>query len=617
MRVHWGRRSVSERNRGLVLIVMLATVAAACSGSGSGPADGDTTAAPTTSVVTEAPPATAPPTTAEPELPRPVFDPAADHLMLAPVPPRPADKPDFPTPDGSADYMALFEPGAPWENALGVLTGFKVHSWMIRHYLTDDELLTIDRSLRNAGVPLIIEAEPLDPPNPDECNHSESFEGPYELENLQRLRDLGVHVAAIAIEQPHTYGVLSREPGACQYTLERTLGEVGEWIADAKRIYPDVVVGSIEGLWLGYEGHPENYAAWLDGFEEAIGEPLPFIHVDVDWRRSDWVEVVRQIEDVADARGVPFGVLYNGTLGGADDSAEWLQLTAERIAAYESVGGGTPQHVSVQSWVDLPDRLLPDDDIGAFTHLLPRYTGVRSDVADLSIEPDGNTSFVTGRIVDPSGAPVPGQTVSIGVVPTDGAPTTSRITGVVPDFATEALVLVRVHTEGASVGDTDVRILDIGFAEVGGENLVPNGDFAAGSNSWPWYGDPVGEVTFGADGQGGRQMRVVADPGEVIFVDGAQFPVTAGAEYEFAVTMGGPDMSIGNVGVAIAFVAEVEGARETIFFVPAEIDLGSTESESDGTFRLELAADGAYEVVVSVAGDATTWPITRRIVLGG
>lgn len=600
-----------NRGAGSRLLIGLAVglVAASCSTPESAPTTTYAVVEPSGSSV---PTPTAPPTT-EPELPRPIFAPRADHLIFAPVPPRPADKPeDFPTPDGSADYMELFEPGALWTDAREAMTGFKIHGWMIRHYLTDDELVTIDRALRTDGVPLVIEAEPLDPPDPDECAHSESFEGPYELESLRRLRDLDVHVAAIAVEQPHTYAVLSRAPGACRYTLERTLDELGRWIASVKDIYPDVVIGSIEGLWVELDDPAQAYADWLDGFAEAFGEPLPFIHVDVDWRRPDWVEAVRAIETVADERGVPFGVLYNGTLGDAQTGEEWLQLTAERFAEYETIGGGTPQHASLQSWVDLPDRLLPDDEVGAFSHLLARYAGTRTDVVDVEIVTGDDGTYLTGRVVDPSGIPVGGQWVSVEVIPTDGSPSTATRRGVVPDFATGALVLIRAHVEGAASGDTDVWIRRVEFSEAGGDNLVPNGDFTAGAESWPSYGDPVGDVRFESDGSGGRQMRIIAEPDEVVFVDGARFEVTPGAEYEFAVTMGGTDASIGTVGVAIAFVSDVEGARETILFSPTPAELGSTESRSDGTFQVPLGVSGVYDVVVSVAGDARTWPVTRR-----
>ncbi len=590
------------RRRRLAGILAVAVVAVSCSGADTSPTL--TEAATTTSVTgTSAPPTT------DPGLPVPVFDPSANQLILAPVPPQPPDLNDPNIPDGSADYMDLFEPDAPWADAMSVLTGFKIHGWMIKHYLTDDELVTIDRALRAAGVPLIIEAEPLIPPRPSECDHNESFEGPHELASLRRLRDLGVHVAAIAIEQPHTYAVLLDEPGACRYSLEKTLEQVKAWIADAREIYPDVVVGSIEGLWGNFEDPGEIFAEWLDGFEEAMGEPLPFIHVDVDWTRPDWADALKEVEAVADARGVPFGILYNGTLGDAETDEEWLQLTAERFAEYETVGGGTPQHVTLQSWVDLPDRLLPDTDVAAFTHLIARYAGTRTDVADLGVETDGETAYVTGRVVDPTGDPVAGQVVSAGGVPNDGTPSTAAISGIVPDFAREALVLVRVHVEGAAPGDTDVRITDIAYTEAGGDNLVPDPDFSSGTGSWPWYGDPVGEVTFDSDG-----MHIVAGPDEVVFVDGVQFPVTAGAEYEFSVTMGGTDASIGTIGVAIAFVADVEGARETILFAPSPIDLGTTETGADGTFRVSLpgGSDG-YDAIVSVAGDARTWPVTRRM----
>lgn len=595
----------------LTITVVLAIVVASCSGTETATS---TTSAVTSKSVTQ--PDTTDPSTTVPEPSPPAFDPTADHLILAPVPPRPDDKPDIPLPDGSADYMDLFGPAG--EDTLSMITGFKIHGWMVKHYLTADQLVTIDAALQAAGVPLIVEAEPLNPPDTSRCSHSESFEGPEELKSLRHLRDLGVHVAAIAIEQPHTFAVLNNGPGACHYTVEETLAEIGDWIDAAKAIYPEVVVGSIEGLWPQFDQPGRDYAAWLDGWQDFFGEPLPFIHVDVDWTRPDWVEVVNDIESEADARGVPFGILYNGTLGSSQTSEDWLALTARRIAEYQTVGGGTPEHVNLQSWVDLPDQVLPADDPAAFAHLLPMYRGTQADVSDLAIETEGDSRYLTGHIVDQAGSSVSGQRVSVGVIPRDGSPTTASLRGVVPDFATDALVLVRGHVEGALAGDTDVHIHEVSFTEDGGPNLVPNGDFSAGAKSWPSYGSPAGDVAFERDPAGGWLMRVVASADQQVFVDGDQFAVTAGASYEFTVTFGGSDESIGTIGVAVAFVSNGEGARETILFDPVPLSLGWTESADDGTFRIPMPTEpGSYQVVVSVVGDATTWPVTRTQLLEG
>ena len=608
--------STTPRRRILSSVLVLAIVAAACGGGDSSSND----TAPDSTPTTTAPTTTeAPTTTTEAPRPQPVFDPAADQLILGPVPPRPADKPDFPTPDGSEDYMALFEPGAPWATALDQLTGFKIHSWMVRHYLTDEELITIDAFLRDAGVPLIIEAEPLDPPDPTVCEHSESFEGPYEIENLQRLADLDVHVAAVAFEQPYTYGVLWTGEGRCEYTLERTVLEVADWITEVKAIYPDSVVGSIEGLWLDHEDPVANYATWLDGFAEITGQPLPFIHVDVDWRRPDWVEVLRGIEAVADERDVPFGVLYNGTLDSAPTSEAWLQLTAERIAAYEGVGGGTPQHVNLQSWVDLPDQLLPDDDTGAFTHLLRRYRGTRSDIVDLRVESTDGVDEIVGSVIDADGAPLAGQSVTVGIVPSHGSASTTVHTGVVPADSDQALVMVRVHVEGAQVGDTDVRVLEITYTEDGGENLVPNADFASGLSMWAPAGDPIGGVALESRG-GGHELRLVASPEQEIFINGGAFPVTAGAEYTFSVTMVGTEASVDTAAVAVGFLLEGEPTTEverlSLPYRLVATDLDAVLSDDGGVFRVPVTVDVAgADVRASVTGDAQTWPITRRVTL--
>ena len=177
--------------------------------------------------------------------------------MFAPVPPTP-DGLDIPLPDGAVDFHDLFEEGAAWQDALANLDAVKLHSWMIRHYLTDDELIRISDFLNANDVALIIEAEPLDPPDPAECDHTESYEGPYEIENAQRLSDLGVEVAAYAVEQPFSYGYKLEGPGACRYDLDRVLSEVVAWADDLRAIYPDIPIGSIEALWDLPTDHPRR-----------------------------------------------------------------------------------------------------------------------------------------------------------------------------------------------------------------------------------------------------------------------------------------------------------------------------------------------------------------------
>jgi len=278
-------------------------------------------------------------------------------VFFGPVPPRPASLPKWPTPDGSSDYMALFAPGAEWATAAAKVDYFLIHSWMVRHYLTDAELLTISRRLDDLGIKLAIEAEPLTPPDPERCDHSESYEGPYELENLRRLDDLRIEVALIAVEQPFSFGHLLQDDRACKYEVDHVAAEVAEWANDARRIYPGVPIGSVEGLSTKYGTSPDNLQIWLNAFEMAFGEPFAFLHLDVDWRWEVWPALAIDIGQMAASNDIPFGIIYNGEpTTGSVTSEEWLQSAAKRMAIYETNFFGSPDNVIIQSWTERPER---------------------------------------------------------------------------------------------------------------------------------------------------------------------------------------------------------------------------------------------------------------------
>ena len=141
--------------------------------------------------------------------------------------------------------------------------------------------------LNRHGIPLIIEAEPLDPPDPSECDHTESFEGPAEIETAQKLKALGVEIATYGIEQPYHFAHLLQGPGACGYEVDRIVDDLVAWVAELREVYPVVAVGSIEGLWSDPMTTAQDYEIWLDSYEQAAGEPFAFQHIDINWSRPD------------------------------------------------------------------------------------------------------------------------------------------------------------------------------------------------------------------------------------------------------------------------------------------------------------------------------------------
>ena len=534
------------------------------------------------------------------------------------MPPKP-EWVDYEIPLGSVDYFDLFAPNAPWAEALENIDVFRLHAFQMRHFLTDDDLRLIIDWLEEHRIPLLFETEPLLRPDPDECDHAESFEGPYDLEMAQRYKNLGGTIAVVAIEQPFTGAHQLQGPRVCNYTLERIVGEVTDYMTNMRRIFPGVPMGSIEGLIRSPQTTPEDMALWIDSYEELAGEPLEFLHIDVDWTVPGWPEILRGIEQVADERGVPFGVLYNGSH--ETTSEGWLRLAAQHMAEYETNAGGTLDHVTFTTWFDQPDRVLPETDLGAYTSLINRYVGTRSrlEIDNYDAPPDAPAT-VSGRMVDPDGNGLAGQTIEVSIIEDNPTAATMSVTGVVPADATEASILTRVNVEGAIEGATGFRLYDVQYREGGGaDNLVPNGDHSQGGTFWYIDGDPIGDAAIvrsdaNLEVGSGNMLAVSATADQIVFVNGESFAVTPGADFEFSATFA-VDPSTDGIGlISLAFLNP--DTRTTIRIEPVPESLPSVLTDDDGYFVIDLPALGGNATLDLVAvGDLTTWPALLSIEL--
>lgn len=353
-------------------------------------------------------------------------------IWFSPAPPRPQGS-DLPLPEGSQDFNQLFVEDSPWGQAAEHLDIFKIHSWAVRHSLSDGEWVRMFEDLNRRGIPFALEMEPFEVPDPSECEPTESFEGTYDLEMAQRIKDLGGTIAVVAIDEPYANAHKWDGPGSCQRPVEQVAEETAEFVRRLRQILPDVVVGSIEVLWSDPQIDADEMAIWLDAYEAAAVEPFGFLHMDNQWDRSDWPQVMLEVEAVAAEGEVPVGIIYFGERE-ADSDLLWLQLAAEKMATYEQNWGGTPDRVVFQSWHDHPHRVLPDSDLAAFTGLINRYFALRTVVH-----------------LDQPGIAASGALTLAGELrSTEGE--------AVPEAARSALILVRVNVEGAGPGQADLAI---------------------------------------------------------------------------------------------------------------------------------------------------------------
>ncbi len=599
-------------------LIAFSVLVAACGGGGDGGvSDAERSPRSPVSVTTSAPPKApvstvttetekAPPTTAAPTIDAAALLAKDPLVIFNAFPPKPADV-TYDLPPGQRDWDELWRSDTEWATALSHVDVYRLHAFQIRQYLSDEQLTTLFAFLREHGIALMFETEPLAPPDLTQCAQTESFEGIYDIEMAQRIKELGGKIDMVAVEEPYHFGHLLDTPEACQYSVERVVDEVRDHVAAIREIFGDIPVGSIEPIWISPSTTPADMAVWLDTYAERAGEPFAFLHVDPDWTRPDWADVAIGIETVADERGVPFGILYNG--GIQADGAAWMQAMAENAAELETAHGGTPQHVSIQSWVDWPDHDLPESDPTALTSGIVRYFASR-----VALETDSNGDGVTATLTDESGVPVVGATLAVSVAPTGRGVSSQTVTGTVPEGAVRAVALVRANAEEATVGEVDATVLEITYSEDGGSNLVPNGDFSAGSNGWYSHGDPAGSAEF-VSGDFGAGVELRATTQQNIFVDGTAFDVTPGSPFEFSATYEIREESAETVVVSIEFL-DIE--RRNIFAHLTAGSAGEVTTDTDGRANVPADMIGATpaNVTLHYAGDLDHWPAAATIAVG-
>ena len=358
-------------------------------------------------------------------------------VFFAPLPPLPPDS-DLPFRDGAPDFDDLFRPGAKWDEAAGHIDVFAVPSTWVRHYSSQSQLVALIEGLRARGIALGMEVGPL--PDFDACAKGEGFSGIYEIDLMRKIRDLGGSVDVIVFDEPFGFGHLLDAPGACQWSARKVARYLAEFVNMTREVFPDAVFGGNEPLWARPQASPEEVAAWVDAYAEATGEPLGFLHLDMEWSWPGWLDRAVAVRAALAGRGVRVGYIYNG--GEIADQEGWIAAAAERAFLLESRSTVPPDDAVFQSWFDQPDRTLPDNDPSTFTGLVNRYFRPHS-----TIEIGGDAA---GVVRSDKGAPIAGVPVRASLLPDAGATRTDRVSATVPANARKAVGIFRVNGEGAA-----------------------------------------------------------------------------------------------------------------------------------------------------------------------
>ena len=286
--------------------------------------------------------------------------------------------------------MELFLDEADWDVAASHIQVFKLYGEWVAYGATDDELATAVRAIRERGMALGVEAGPLDA---DEgCGRGiEGFAGTEEGNLIaERIMRAGGAIDFVALDEPYYYGAIYDGPNASNWPASKVAAEVGQYIELMRGHFPDIRVGDTEPTPLPVE--TATFTLWLEAFREVNGYDLAFLHLDMDWSRQDWPLMVGEIVDFGGEFGVPTGMIYIGNSFDPSDEVN-ISVIGERALRLEDEFGVDPEHILFQSWVDRPDRVLPESEPYTFTWLIRTYFDDRDSLGFRSEGAGANVAF--------------------------------------------------------------------------------------------------------------------------------------------------------------------------------------------------------------------------------
>ncbi|MBV8474656.1 MAG: hypothetical protein JO234_14655, partial [Hyphomicrobiales bacterium] len=188
---------------------------------------------------------------------------------------------------------------------------------------------------------------------------------------FRRLKQLGIEVRYVAMDEPLTFGHYYSKKNACRYSIDDVARRVAAAIAEIKQYYPDVRVVDEEAPPITTTAQwNADFPKWLAAYRRATGEPLDAIVFDLDWRQP-WQAVVVPGVRAARQAGVRAGIFLDGTGPGASD-ADTVAHYKQNIQAVEALGLKFDL-VDVANWTPHPSRNLPESDPDTLTSVLGWY----------------------------------------------------------------------------------------------------------------------------------------------------------------------------------------------------------------------------------------------------
>jgi hypothetical protein len=508
---------------------------------------------------------------------------------------------------GSADYLDLFTVNAPWSKAAARIAVFEFPAQVVLGVVDDASVRNMFADLKRRHIALAMDWGPLTPVGT--CgvaiNGVEGFSGGEALHLAQRIHDLGGDLHYIAFDEPAGGAMLN--PG-CDLTPQQTAQNAAQTVAVVRSIFPDVVVGDIEGLPSPTADRALSaYQQWFDAWQAVTGTPFAFFHFDLDWS-TDWKSMSVALARALRARHIPVGQIY---IGDGTTDADWVALAKKRVNDFENSGNAAPDQIDFQSWEPYPKHLLPETDPTTFTSLIDSYFRDRT---RLTLSAPAGTA--TGQLAGPAGLLAQAM-IEIAATPLFGSGQVAayQYSGTTPAGTQSIVFGARVGMEGCDlVGAQPSEFLLTDFTLDAGVAGRVSDDFAQGLSSWGTSG------TAATPQLQGTNLDVRVGAGQTLGLGSAVLPfLAASAAYTFTVHATIPVGGAGGGCAIVVFLdaSNTEITRAIVPLLPAPVSVGTAQTDVNGMYSLAFTPlPGISTLSAQYAGSGTLWPAMVSVVLG-
>ena len=268
---------------------------------------------------------------------------------------------------GAPDYIATFEPGAPWARAAAIINVFKVSTNFLAH-APDQAVSTLLEGLRQRHIALAMEGLMLQA-RPSCGRGVEGYTGPEAISRISaRVRNLGGRISYLAMDEPVYFGHTKTGPGMCNDSLASLAAQIAPKIRVLQAAFPGMIVGDIEPLTNETVDSLSTILAFAKAFAQETGIRLSFVHADVGWH-SDYQPQLAAWRGALHGAGIRMGVICHGDPN-LDSDQVWANQAIERSRAVLDDPSERPDDVVFQSWMPRPTYMLPDDRFGTMTSIV-------------------------------------------------------------------------------------------------------------------------------------------------------------------------------------------------------------------------------------------------------